>query len=403
MLSDIHAKVRNSVLTYHWKWVEGHQTDHGTSFLQLDRWGQLNHKADQLAKAYALACITTGRTPTPQVFHDEGWRIYLHGKKLSSLHFDSVYTAIYGSTRTTYWTKKRNLPAPTTNIDWPIIHSALSSLPFGKKRWLIKHLTGFCGVGKMMHRWGKGTSHCPRCDRIQEDTLHVIVCPAPRAKTVWELSIQALSQWMLDNKTLPPLRTFIIQALRRWKQEQDPPSLPTYDTFGLHQAIITQTRIGWKNFLDGFISTEWRQVQDRYYAWLAIRRTGKRWVTALLVKLWDVSWTMWDDRNDALHTAITPRKAIEIQVINATIRTLYLDGAPLVLRRDRRLFNIPLDIILSRSLPEKYQWTDTVQLAQAALINYREWAPPSRTSHRQAQLALRAWLNTAVTNPSLET
>jgi hypothetical protein len=57
MSSDIHAKVRKGILTYHWKWVEGHQMDQGTSFSQMDRWGQLNHKADQLAKAYAFACI----------------------------------------------------------------------------------------------------------------------------------------------------------------------------------------------------------------------------------------------------------------------------------------------------------------------------------------------------------
>jgi hypothetical protein len=170
-----------------------------------------------------------------------------------------------------------------------------------------------------MHRWGKGTSPCPRCEQIQEDTLHLIVCTATRAKAVWELSLQALSQWMLNNKMLPQLGTYIIQALPCWKNQQNAPPIPIYDEFGLHYAITTQTRIGWKNFLDGFISIEWRQVQDKYYAWLAIRRTGRRWVTALLDKLWDVSWTMWDDRNDALYMAITPRKVIKIQVINATI------------------------------------------------------------------------------------
>jgi hypothetical protein len=74
---------------------------------------------------------------------------------------------------------------------------------------------------------------------------------------VWETSLQALLTWMLNNKMLPQL------------------TLPTYDEFGLHHAIIEQTWIGWKHFLNGFISTEWRQVQDRYYAWLAICHTGR--------------------------------------------------------------------------------------------------------------------------------
>jgi hypothetical protein len=74
---------------------------------------------------------------------------------------------------------------------------------------------------------------------------------------------------------------------------------------------------------------------------------------------------MWDDRNDALQTTITPRKVIEIRVINANIRTLYLDGAAHVIHRDCHLFATSLATILSCSLPEKHQWTNTVQQAQS--------------------------------------
>jgi hypothetical protein len=65
MLSNIHAKTRKSVLTYHWRWVEGHQMDKGgVDFAYMHRWGQLNHEADQLAKAYALSCIAVNQTPS---------------------------------------------------------------------------------------------------------------------------------------------------------------------------------------------------------------------------------------------------------------------------------------------------------------------------------------------------
>jgi hypothetical protein len=67
---------------------------------------------------------------------------------------------------------------------------------------------------------------------------------------------------MIDSKTLPQLCTFIIQTLQRWRIGQDPPPTPTHDDFGLHHAIIEETRIGWKNFLDGFILTKWQQVQS---------------------------------------------------------------------------------------------------------------------------------------------
>jgi hypothetical protein len=401
MLSDIHFKVRNSVITYHWKWVEGHQMDKGgVDFAHMDRWGQLNHEADQLARAYTLSCIQTNQVPTPMNFRNEGWRCYLNGNKLANLNFDSLYVAIYGDHTTDYWTAKCNLPPPVTRIDWDICHSAIRSLPFGKRRWLIKHLTGFCGVGKMLERWNEDTSHCPRCDQLNEDTTHLILCPALQAMATWETSLQGLSQWMLETHTLPSMRHYIILRLLRWRLNQHPPPLPSYDEFGLFHAISEQTSIGW-NFLDGFVTTEWKTVQDEYYKWLDMRRTGRRWIIALLTKLWDVSWSMWEDRNDARHTAITPRKVIAIREANITIHNLYLDGSPTVLHRDQKLFDRPLYIVLQQTLPEKELWIDIIQLAQAALISHQEWAPNPSMAHLHAQQALRIWLNSATNTPSI--
>jgi hypothetical protein len=45
----------------------------------------------------------------------------------------------------------------------------------------------------------------------------------------------------------------------------------------------------------------WSEVQHRYYEFLDSRRTGLRWLTALIQKLWDVAWDMWDHRNRVLH------------------------------------------------------------------------------------------------------
>jgi hypothetical protein len=143
-------------------------------------------------------------------------------------------------------------------------------------------------------------------------------------------------------------------------------------------------------------------VQEKYYKWLNMQRTGQRWIIALVTKLWEVSWFMWVDQNDTLHTAITPRKAIAICEANATMRTLYLEGYPAVLHSNRQLFDAPLNIVLKRTLPEKQLWIDSILLAQQeALTHHREWAPPPRLAHHQARQALRAWLNSTAPTPSL--
>jgi hypothetical protein len=53
--------------------------------------------------------------------------------------------------------------------------------------------------------------------------------------------------------------------------------------------------------LEGRPALGWSGVQQRYYEWLGGRRSGLRWLTALIQKLWDIAWDMWDNRNRVLH------------------------------------------------------------------------------------------------------
>jgi hypothetical protein len=49
----------------------------------------------------------------------------------------------------------------------------------------------------------------------------------------------------------------------------------------------------------GRISIEWKVVQQAYYyEWLGKHNTGKKWALALIQKTFEVSWDMWDHRNE---------------------------------------------------------------------------------------------------------
>ena len=50
----------------------------------------------------------------------------------------------------------------------------------------------------------------------------------------------------------------------------------------------------------GFWSKKWQVIQSRYYARIGSRRTGERWLASLIIKLWDISWDLWQHRNDVL-------------------------------------------------------------------------------------------------------
>jgi hypothetical protein len=42
----------------------------------------------------------------------------------------------------------------------------------------------------------------------------------------------------------------------------------------------------------GRISLHWRDVQQHYYELLGSRNMGKKWATALIQKVWEVSWDL---------------------------------------------------------------------------------------------------------------
>jgi hypothetical protein len=66
-------------------------------------------------------------------------------------------------------------------------------------------------------------------------------------------------------------------------------------------VVQKQDEIGWQSLLEGRPSLGWSEVQQRYYEWLGSRRPGLHWLTALIQKLWDIAWDMWDNRNRVLH------------------------------------------------------------------------------------------------------
>ena len=73
----------------------------------------------------------------------------IDNKKLSQLDKKKLYAFTFSEKTETYWHRKYSLtPQLITSINWNACEVAMGQLSFGCKRWLIKHATGFCGVGR---------------------------------------------------------------------------------------------------------------------------------------------------------------------------------------------------------------------------------------------------------------
>ena len=156
---------------------------------------------------------------------------------------------------------------------------------------------------------------------------------------------------------------------------------------GCAPAILAQNFIGWENFLHGRrVSLEWRDVQERYYQLLGMRRTGKRWVSSLLLKLWHVSWTMWDHRNSVLHHN-DQHVVLGSLELNSRIGEEYEMGFKEILSSERYIFAASYQEVLAYSVSRKERWLRSVQAARNLAVQRRTNCDPNQSS-------ITAWLGT---------
>jgi hypothetical protein len=205
-------------------------------------------------------------------------------------------------------------------VDWEAVQKALKEVPRFRKNFIIKHTMGMCGVGKFMKIWKKReTDKCPRCGK-PEDSSHVWICDQLGALDIWNTAVLDLDQWMVSAQTDPDIRETIIHNLSNWYTGHQPHNPLNGKTL---LAFDQQSDIGWNVSIEGWISFEWAAKQEEYYKFLGSRRTGRRWVIALIKKLWQIAWDLWQHCNSMLYEQENDVLQKESEQLNRRIRALF--------------------------------------------------------------------------------
>jgi len=125
----------------------------------------------------------------------------------------------------------------------------------------------------------------------------------------------------------------------------------------LEEALREQNSIGWNRFFEGWLSPQWELVQQRHYARTKSNKSGRRWVIALIQKLWDVAWDLWEHQNEVLHekeNLVTWSMGIHL---NHRVSRVFMDLCSRPLRaNDSHLVRLPLSKLLERNVSYKTQW-----------------------------------------------
>ena len=324
--SDIHRVVRtiNSRMKskYLQKHVKAHQDDHSL-LRNLSFEAQLNCLCDKLAKDaltsywHGLVADYEGRGPRlPQQprFPLEAARVYIEGMKQTTDVSKGLTYAMGRTKAREYYSStknKKNQISTTTFdcIDFPALQSALRGKPQMYQVWYAKQTSGWCATGAKLAQWDSNAdSRCPNCHCLDEDADHIIQCRSAHRTALLMKSISELGDWMKDNGTHPGISKLVCLYLsgRGQRSFSSPLNIPD----SLKQLCREQDELGWRNFLEGRISTQFRAIQSRYLRVRHPRRTVDTWLRGFASNLLSITHSQWIFRCISKHHSTKGTKAL---------------------------------------------------------------------------------------------
>jgi hypothetical protein len=167
-------------------------------------------------------------SPTHRISGQEGWSLlWLKDEKYASSDTNWTYTQACKARGSSYWLHWGCLTPELANlIDWKVLAAACQAESPCIPRWVTKHVTGICGVGKWLERWKwQNHSRCQCCDTTGENHRHVYQCPARSAQIEWQASMNDFRSWCEHHNMDPDILEVMIACLLAWRNGQ---SLPPY-------------------------------------------------------------------------------------------------------------------------------------------------------------------------------
>ena len=137
---------------------------------------------------------------------------------------------------------------------------------------------------------------------MQEVHMHYMECVSNKATLLRRELVKKLQKSLEASNVHDAIIRLLVWGIT-WTNTKDIPTCALLEGAikeEIQKAISDQTAIGWHNMRRGFINTRWSSAQSIYNSQLHIS-TPKNWSKIFVSKILNVSWTMWNARNEALH------------------------------------------------------------------------------------------------------
>jgi hypothetical protein len=203
-----------------------------------------------------------------------------------------------------------------------------------------------------------------------EHAAHVSTCHGAGAGDLWESSLDALEGCFNRMHTDPDIQHCILSYLCSWRYNTDP---NLQNPFLFTGILGSQNTIGWRWFFEGWISHEWTKAQQAYYTSIKSLRTGIRWAIALIKKLWDIAWDLWEHRNGILHDSCNVVSENELRILDRNIKDVFSRLQSIVLSaNDKHLISFKLSRLLKKDRMYKETWLANAETLSVGR-SYSQW------------------------------
>jgi hypothetical protein len=370
IIGEVRKEIKQSCLRWEMKYIPGHQT-----IFPLDREATLNEEMDIKCKEFWE--ISQGQEA---VWFNNEWNVWIQQSKITSNLTATIRSHCSIIRAEKYWTKK--IGNKIDDVDWEGTKVAMKGIKQHRQQWITKHISGFCSVGRMAKRVGlRDTDKCPRCQQ-EETAEHVWTCQHVEVTHIWEERMEELKRILGQMLTPTPIISAVVDGLTGWRNGVDVQynSRTTAGHLG-----IEQTTLGWKHFFEGRLHYQWRRQMEEYYTTIRERKTGKRWVSALIRKLWEIAWDLWEHRNGILHDKTQGYANLSLTArINELWRHPLLKAIPSI----KHLVKEGEESIQRQTHQQKQQWVIRVEAAIRRYETMRE-----STVYHQEREGMRQYLN----------
>ena len=137
------------------------------------------------------------------------------------------------------------------------------------------------------------------------------------------------------------------------------------------------------------MTKRFQKFMDRHYRATESKRTGFRWTVALIKKMMEVAWDMWEHRNGILKADPDQHDALDkLDKLNAKLAEAFEQGVQGLLDQDRFHFRADLGEALQWPIAEKRTWLESVSLAREAATAAAAEIDP----HEGERQRMQAWL-----------